>query len=512
MAAGSLARPSIAAAAKVLRFIPDSNLASIDPVLNIIPVTRNHGMMVWDMLYARDADFVPQPQMAAGHETTPDGLTWRITLRDRLMFHDGTPVRAADCIASIQRWAPRRPLGQRLQDLANEYRALDDKRFEIVLKKPFPRLTYALSEFCFIMPERIAKTPSTSRITEAIGSGPFRFVADEWVSGDRVVYTRFDGYNPRQEPPSFMAGGKVVNFDRVEWHIVNDPSTAALALQNGEVDWLQQPQADLLPVLRNDSRVRVLRNDKIGVMGMLALNHLYPPFDNPKIRQALLSAIDQKEFMEAAIGDDTSMSLTPVGYFTPGMPMANDTGLSALTSARDLAGAKRRIADAGYAGEPVLVMGAADNLATQSMAQLAADLFRQLGMNVDYVSMDMGTLVQRRAKQEPPGQGGWNAFVTTYEGLTMADPATNVGLRGNGRDAWFGWPTSPDLESLRERWLDTADMAEQQAIARDIQATAFRDVPFIPLGQIFNSTAIRQGLEGIIPSPFPIFWNVRFSG
>lgn len=510
MAAGTLARPAIAAA-KVLRFIPSSNLASIDPVLNIIPVTRNHGMMVWDMLYSRDANFVPRPQMAAGHETTPDGLTWRFTLRDGLLFHDGTPVRAVDCIASIQRWAPRRPLGQRLRDLANEYRALDDKRFEIALKRPFPRLTYALSEFCFIMPERIARTPSTARIAEAIGSGPFRFVADEWLSGDRAVYTRFDGYNPRQEPPSFMAGGKVVNFDRVEWHIVTDPSTAAVALQNAEVDWLQQPQADLLPMLRADRRVRVLRNDKVGVMGMLALNHLYPPFDNPKIRQALLSAIDQKEFMESAVGADPTLSLTPVGYFTPGMPMANDAGLSALTAPRHIQTAKRRIAEAGYAGERVLVMGAADNPATQSMAQLAADRFRQLGMNVDYVSMDMGTLVQRRARTDPPAQGGWNAFVTTYEGLTMADPATNVGLRGNGKGAWFGWPTSPDLESLRERWLDTANPAEQKSIARDIQTTAFRDVPFIPLGQIFNPTAARAELEGIIPSPFPIFWNVRLS-
>jgi peptide/nickel transport system substrate-binding protein len=510
LASTALARPALATSdARTLRFVPDSNLASIDPVWNIIPVTRNHGMMIWDMLYGRDANFIPQPQMAAGHETSPDGLTWRFALRDGLLFHDNTKVRAQDCIVSIQRWAPRRPLGQRLLALAIEMTTLDDRRFQIRLSKPFPRMTYALSEFCFIMPERIAQTPPTTRITEAIGSGPFRFLADEWVSGDKAVYVRFDRYQPRQELPSFTAGGKVVNVDRVEWHVIPDPATAAGALTSGEVDWVQQPQSDLLPMLRANPQIRVLNNDKVGVMGMLALNHLYPPFDNLKLRQAVFSAIDQKDFMAAAAGDDPSMSLTPTGFFTPNMPMANDAGMTALTAPRDLAHSKRLVADSGYDGEPVLLMGAADSPVIQAMAQVAADLFRQLGLNVNYVSMDMGTMVQRRASKEPPDKGGWNAFTTTFEGLTMADPATNVGLRGNGADAWYGWPTSPKLEALRETWLDTADLSTERSLARQIQETAFAEIPFIPLGQIFYPTAARAEIQGILPTPFPVFWNLR---
>ena len=512
--ASLLARPGLAMGpagsdTRVLRFVPDSNLASIDPVWNLIPVTRNHGMMVWDMLYGRDATFLPQPQMVSGHEISEDGLTWRFALRDGLRFHDGTPVRSVDCLASIRRWAPRRPLGQRLLMLATAMTAIDDQRFEIRLSKPFPRMTYALSEFCFIMPERIARTDPGTRITEAIGSGPFRFVADEWVSGDRAVYTRFEQYQPRPEPASFTAGGKVAHFDRIEWHIIPDPATAAAALQDNEVDWVQQPQSDLLPVLRGNKPVNVLANDKVGVMGMLALNHLQPPFDNPKLRAAVLSAIDQKDFMAAATGDDPAMSLTPEGVFTPGMPMANDAGMAALTAPRDIARSRKLVAESGYAGEHVLVMGAADSPVTQAMAQVAADLFRQLGLNVDYVSMDLGTLVQRRANRNPPGQGGWSAFTTTYEGLTMADPATNVALRGNGADAWFGWPTSPTLEALREKWLDTPDLPAQRAIAEQIQVTALNEVPFIPLGQIFYPTAARTDIQDILPSPFPIFWNVR---
>jgi len=508
--ASLLARPALALSdTKTLRFVPDSNLASIDPVWNLIPVTRNHAMLVWDMLFGRDANFIPQPQMVQSHEITPDNLLWRFTLRQNLLFHDNTPVRATDCLASIRRWAGRRPLGQRLLALATEMTATGDRSFEIRLRKPFPRMTYALSEFCFIMPERIARTDPNTRIAEAIGSGPYRFVASEWVSGDRAVYTRFEQYQPRPEPPSFTAGGKIANFDRIEWHIIPDPATAAAALQENEIDWLQQPQSDLLPLLKANNQVTVLNNDKVGVMGMLALNHLHPPFDNPKLRAAILSAIDQKDFMAAAAGDDPAMSLTPVGFFTPNMPMANDAGMAALTAPRDLARSRAKVAESGYNGEPALVMGAADSPVTQAMAQVAADLFRQLGLNVDYVSMDLGTLVQRRANQETPDKGGWSAFTTTYEGLTMADPATNVGLRGNGTGAWFGWPTSPMLESLREQWLDTPDLPTQQSIAAKIQATALQEVPFIPLGQIFYPTAIRTGIEGIIPSPFPIFWNAR---
>ena len=251
-AVGVLSRPALAqmgsqSNARTLHFVPESNLATPDPVWNVTPVTRNHGMMVWDMLYGLDANFEPQPQMAAGHELSDDRLTWRFTLRDGLFWHDGEPVRPADCIASIVRWSKRRPLGQRLLALAEEMKPLDDRRFEIRLKRPFAQLTRAFSEYCFMMPERIAKTDAFSRIDEYVGSGPYRFEAKEWVSGAQAVYTRFDKYQPRNEAPSFMAGGKQVHFDRVVWHVMPDPATAAAALQSGEVDWVQQPQFDLLP-------------------------------------------------------------------------------------------------------------------------------------------------------------------------------------------------------------------------------------------------------------------------
>lgn len=506
----TLSRPALAQGnARVLRFVPEGNLANPDPIWTTTTIARNHGAMIWDMLYGLDDRFEPQPQMVAGHELSDDRLTWRFTLRDGLMFHDAEKVRAIDCITSIQRWARRRPLGQTLLDRAEEMKALDDNRFEIRLKKPYSLMTRAFADSCFIMPERIAKTDSFQQISEYVGSGPFRFLRDEWVAGSKAIYARFDKYVPRQEKPSFLAGGKVAHFDRVEWIVMPDSATAAGALQNGEVDWLQRPDFDLLGMLRGMRNVKVAVNDKVGVLAMMALNHIQPPFDNPKLLRAILSAVNQEDFMAAAVGSEPELFHVPAGVFTPGMPMASDAGMEALTSPRDIAKARRMVQESGYKGEKVLLMSPSDYPVQAAHAQVAAALFKELGLNVEFASMDWGTLVQRRSSKEPPDKGGWTAFTTTYEGLTVADPSSNVPLRGNGAQGWFGWPTSPRLEALREEWLDAPDTAEQKRIAAEMQRVAFEEVPFIPLGQLYYPTAHRTELQDIVPASFPIFWNVR---
>jgi peptide/nickel transport system substrate-binding protein len=255
--AAALCAPRFAAgqtAARTLRFIPHANLSSMDPVWSTAVVVRNHGLMVYDTLFGLGADFRAKHQMLVGHEISADGLTWTMTLRPGLRFHDNEPVRARDCIASINRWSKRDVLGQRLGVLLNEMRALDDNRFEIRLKQPWAGLAWALGKpsasICAIMPERIAETDAFQQIRDFTGSGPFRFRQDLFRSGDIAVYDRFEGYQTRQEASDFMAGGKPVHFDRVEWRIMPDPSTASAALQNNETDWWEQPHADLLPLLR----------------------------------------------------------------------------------------------------------------------------------------------------------------------------------------------------------------------------------------------------------------------
>ncbi len=510
-AAASLAAPALAQGnARVLRFVPEGNLQSPDPVWTTTTVAANHAMMIYDQLYARDAKFMPQPQMVAGHELSDDKLTWTFTLRDGLVFHDGEKVRAIDCVASVNRWARRNPLGQKLVEVSHEMTALDDKRFQVRLKKPFPLILNAFATGPFMMPERVAKTDPFQQITEFVGCGPFRFLRDEWVTGVQAIYTKFDGYVSRQEPSSFVAGGKVAHLDRIEWKVMPDPATSAGALSNGEVDWWQNPPPDLIPMLRQARGVRAAINDSVGAVAMLRPNFLHPPFkDNPKLVQAIMAVTDQSDFMTAVAGDEKEMFHVPSGVFTPGQPMANDAGMEVFTGPRDMNRAKQLVKESGYANEPIVLMSPSDYPHLAAMAQVAADVMKRLGLNVQYTSMDWGTLVQRRTSKEPSDKGGWNAFVTTWAGLSVNDPANHSPIRGTGANGWFGWPTSPKLEALREQWFDAPDFAAQKAACEQIQRTVFEEGTFVVLGQYFSPTAFRNNVVDIVPSSIPIFWNVR---
>ncbi len=511
LGAAGLARPAIAQGnAKVLRFVPQADLANPDPIWTTATVAINNGYMVWDTLYGIDNSLTSRPQMCAGSEVSSDELTWTFTLRDGLLFHDNEPVRAIDCTTSITRWWVKDPFGQYLASLTNEVKPLDDKRFQIRLKQPFRQMLYALgAENCFMMPERMAKTPASEQVKEYIGSGPFRFLRDEWVSGARAAWAKNDKYVPRQEPPQYFSGGKVVHFDRVEWIVQKDPATAAAALQTGEVDWVELPLIDLLPMLRKSQGVQVATFDPLGWLGVLAFNHLYPPFDNPKLLQALLPAVDQKEYVESMVGEQLDLGRYPAGYFIIGSPMANTAGLSVLSGPRDIAKAKQLVKESGYKGEKIVLMSPTDQYALQQEAQVTRSLFQQLGLNVDFQSMDWATLVSRRAKQDPPDQGGWNSFCTLWGGLAVSNPGSSYPLRGNGRKGWFGWPTDPKLEALRGDWFNAPDLAAQKKFCEQIQLHAFETVPFIPLGQIFQPTAFRSDLSGFVRCANVLFWGVQ---
>jgi peptide/nickel transport system substrate-binding protein len=283
--------------ARVLRFVPQADAAILDPMITTGLVNRNHGFLIWDTLYGVDEKFQVQPQMVAGHTVENDGKLWTMTLRDGLKFHDGEPVRGRDVVASLKRWASRDAFGNSLFALVDELSAPDDKTVRWRLKSPFPMLPESLGKVgaivAFIMPERLAQTDSVTPVKELIGSGPFKFQADQHVPGARLVYTRFDGYVPRTDGmPSQLAGPKIANFDRVEWQVIPDPATAAAALQQGEIDWWDQPIVDLLPTLKANKTLNVELLDPIGNVGVLRFNHTQPPFDNPAIRRAVLSAIN----------------------------------------------------------------------------------------------------------------------------------------------------------------------------------------------------------------------------
>jgi peptide/nickel transport system substrate-binding protein len=511
VAGASLTRTAHAEAAKTIRFVPQADLSSIDPVWTTATVAFTHGMMVYDSLYGVDASLTPQPQMLAGHEISDDKLTWTFTLRDGLLFHDNVPVRGIDCVASINRWAKRKGFGQKLLSVTNEIKPLDDKRFQIRLKTPFPLIPFALGgpDICLIMPQRSAEVDAFTQISDATGSGPFRFLPNERVSGSFAAYAKFDKYQPRSEPPSYWSGSKAAYVDRVEWRVMPDPATAAAALQRGEVDWIENPLIDLLPMLAAQKDLKTMVIDPLVLPAVIALNHTQPPFDNPKLRQAILPAIDQADFMTAVVGDHPELITVPCGIFTPGSPMANDASMSVFTGKRDVALAKKLVAESGYKGEKVVLMSPSDQVVLVPMAQVTQSVFKEIGLNVDYQSMDWGTLVSRRALDKPSAEGGWNSFCTSWSGITLSNPGSHFPLRGNGKGGWFGWPDSPVLEGLRDQWFAAPDEAAQKKVCEQMQTVAFQEVPYIPIGSYRIPSAMSRALDGVVRAGSICFWGVK---
>jgi peptide/nickel transport system substrate-binding protein len=503
LGAAATALPAITgrAADTTLRYVPYSNLIVMDPVWSISIIGLEHAFMTCDMLYGLDESYTPQPQMAAGHELSDDKRRWRITLRDGLTFHDGEKVRAADCIASIARWARRDPFGQRMAVLLDEMHDLDDKSFEIRLKRPYPHLLYGLGgTTCFIRPEHLAQTDIGKAITDQTGSGPFRFLADEFVSGSHAAYARHTGYVPRQEKPSAWAGGKQAYFDRVEWKFIPDPATSAAALQTGEVDWVERPLLDLVAKLASTAGVSVQQVDPMGFFGIIWLNNAAPPFDNAKLRHALLPAINQQDFMAAVVGDLPHQSRTGMGMFTPGSPFASEAGMEILNGPRDQAVARKLIAESGYQGEKIVLM-VPEVPEYRAMGEVTGALLRQLGLNVDAQSMDWGTLSARARSTDPAVRAAWSCYCVGWAGLWPANPGSNIPLSGVR--------PNPAMEALRDAWFDAPGLPAQQGLAQQMQVLGLQDPPFIPLGQYFIPYAYRTGLTGFVRAPITAFWNVR---
>ncbi len=510
-AAVALARPAIGAPAITIVHVPQGNLVTLDPVFTTAQVTRNAAAMVFETLYGRDEKLDPKPQMVEGHQIEDNGLRWTMRLRDGLLFHDGTPVLARDCVASLLRWMKRDAIGQTIADRLDSLEAKDDKTLVWRLRKPFAALASGLAKTQntpSIMPERIAATDPFKQIPEVVGSGPFRYVPDEYVSGHRAVFAKFDKYVPRPEPASFAAGGYRVLVDRVEWQIIPDAATAANALLTGSVDWLDSPLPDLLPMLQAKSDVVVAPVDIYGTFGGLRPNCTQGPTANPGVRRAMLAAIDQVDVMTAVMGGDPALFRAPSGFFIPGAPSATDTDMDHITRRPGKDAIKAMLKQSGYAGERIVFMHPTDQVYYDAMSSVAVAAFREIGLNIDEQATDWGTVVERRSNREPLDKGGWSMFPYGAPAADYRDPVFATNLRGNGKAAWFGWPDDAKAEELRNRWMDSTDAAERHRLDVEIQANAFESVPFIPLGQYLPPAAYRKNLTGILKGAVPVFWNV----
>jgi peptide/nickel transport system substrate-binding protein len=515
-AAASVAAPALAqGAAKTLRVIPGAALTALDPIWTTAPQTKNHGYLVYDQIASVDGNYVPRPQMAEGWVVDDDARSWTFTLRPGLKFHDNEPVRAADCIQSIKRWQMRDGFGQALAAATDELNALDDRRFKFRLKKPFPLLAAALgksnSSQCFIMPERIAKTDPMQAIKDATGSGPFRFLPSEWNVGARAAYAKFEGYVPRDEPLSGIAGGRVAKVDRLEYTVMPDGATASAAMRAGEQDYWEQPLLDLVGQMRRDRNLVVETRDPTGTYMMLRFNQLQPPFNNPALRRAVAMAVDQADYMRAIAGTDPKAWGACYGFFACGTPLETEAGGDFMRTP-DLAKARAAVQASGYDGKKAVMIVATDNAAINAVSEVSADLLRKIGMEVEYVATDWGTMLQRRNSQEPIERGGWSVFHTVWNGADILNPAVNTMIRASGRRAWFGWPDDPEIEKLRGAYFDSAEPGGAQQVVEAISKRAFETLPYVPLGYYVQPHAWRRNITGVSPAPTTIYWGIGKDG
>jgi peptide/nickel transport system substrate-binding protein len=498
--------------AKTITAVMHSDLRVIDPGITTAYITRDHGYMVYDTLLAEDANFKIQPQMA-DWKISDDKLTYTFTLRDGLKWHDGAPVTAEDCVASLKRWGRNDGMGQKLMDFTASLEATDAKTITLKLKEPYGLVLESIGKpsslVPFMMPKRLAETPPGQQIKEQIGSGPFKFVQAEFQPGVKAVYEKNKDYVPRKEPPSWTSGGKVVKVDRVEWITMADAQTAMNALQSGDIDFMENPSFDVIAILTANPDLKVEVLNKLGFQTLGRMNFLYPPFDNVKVRRAAFLAMNQKDVLDAMVGNPEYYRICGA-VFVCGTPLATDVGSESLVKGNGMAEAKKLLAESGYDGTPVVLMAPGDVVTLKAQPIVAAQLLRDAGFKVDVQATDWQTVVTRRASQKPPKEGGWNIFFTNWVGADVVNPVANVSVGGRGKNGgWFGWPEDAKVEAMRDAFARSSSLDEQKKIAAEIQKENYDQVIYIPLGQFLIPSAWRKSLTGVLDGPAtPIFWNI----
>src|ERR1700675_2332947 len=500
------------AAGKTITAVMHSDLRVIDPLFTTAYITRDHGYMVYDTLLATDSNFKIQPQMA-DWKVSDDKLTYTFPLRDGLKWHDGAPVTAEDCVASLKRWGRNDNMGQKLMDFTASIEATDARTITLKLKEPYGLVLESIgkpsSYVPFMMPKRMAETPPGQQIKEQIGSGPFKFVQAEFQPGVKAVYEKNTNYVPRKEPASWTAGGKVVKVDRVEWITMADAQTAANALQSGDIDFMENPSWDILPVLAANKELKVEALDELGFQTLGRMNFLFPPFDNVKVRRAALLAMNQKDVLDALVGNPEYYKICGA-FFICDTPLATEEGSETLVKGNGMAAAKKALAESGYDGTPIVIMAPGDVVTLKAQPIVAAQLMKEAGFKIDLQATDWGTVVSRRTSQKPIKEGGWNMFFTNWNGADLSNPIVNFAIGGKGKNGgWFGWADDPKIESLKNDFARATSPDEAKKIATEIQKEAYEQVIYVPLGQYLAPSVWRKSLTGVLDGPAtPIFWNI----
>ncbi|MBI1776299.1 MAG: ABC transporter substrate-binding protein [Proteobacteria bacterium] len=516
LAASLLAALSAPALAQTtIRVVPHADLKVLDPNQTTATITVMHGLSIFDMLFAMDEKLNVKPQMLETYKVSSDNLTYNFTLRPGLKFHDGTPVTTKDVIPSLERWMKRGAVGQKLKTFMASMEPVDDRTFTIKMKEAYGLVEFSLGIIAgidaFVFPEKEAKSDPFVAFTETNGSGPFKFNKAEWAPGSKVVYDKNKDYVPRSDAPDGLAGAKLVKVDRVEYKYLPDANTAVAALGANEVDLMDQPSIDLVPIVEKNADIELKVIAPIPAVGVVRPNHLYPPFNNVKARAALSAMMNQTDYLQAGFGDKKWWS-TCFSYFVCGAPYGSEAGSEPYRQP-DMAKAKQLLAESGYKGEKIVIIGAMDIASLNAMTMVTADKLRQIGANVDLQMSDWGGVVTRRGKKEPPDQGGWNIFHTTWGGVSMAHPLLNVAVNEQcGGNNWFGWPCDEEADKLLDRFIRAPEAAQQKQIAEAYQKRLWEVQPLALTGQYSQPTFYRKSLDGVLKAIVLVFWNISKKG
>jgi peptide/nickel transport system substrate-binding protein len=503
--AASAALPRVArAAGKSVTAVLESEVVIVDPHVTTAAITRTFGYHIFDTLFSMDAKGAIHPQMVDSFHTSADQLAWDFTLRPGLAFHDGTPVTAADCVASLRRWAPLDSLGRMLLGAMDTMAAKDAGSFSIALKRPFPLMLDVLGKpnaaVPFIMPERIIPAGRGERIKEIVGSGPFVFDAARWRTGDTMVLTRNGHYVPRAEPADFVAGGKKVLIDELVLKTIHDDSTSASALIAGEIDYMQYLPFDWLGKLEGNNELSIMSLSGVDMFqGNFRLNHASGPFADPDVRRVMWQLVDQDEIMQAIGIPDRYRVKTCPSFWMCDTPLQSSAGAEGARFSVD--GARQALARTSYRGEPVIMMQVAGSI-SQTAGDVLADHMKNAGFNVQPEMMDWGTVLARRAKRE-----GWSLFPVYSNGIDMDSPLTHFYVANNCSD-YPGWSCDAGMTKLLEDFANAPDMAARRKIGDEIQVAAYKLTPSVMWGQFARPAGYRKRLNNMIVSAFPMFWQV----
>jgi peptide/nickel transport system substrate-binding protein len=483
---------------KTLRIVPHADLKVLDPLVSSAYITRNFAHMVYDTLFGLDSKGRPQPQMVDTWSQSADGLVWTFTLRPDLRFSDGSEVTSADAVASLRRWMARDGLGLEMTRVASaEWTASDSRTFVLHLKTPFGAVLDGLSKASvfppFVMPQRLASIAPAAGNREVVGSGPYIMKRDEWVPGNKVVFVRNPYYVGRKEPADGFAGNRRGAIDRVEWIYIPDAFSAVAALKAGEVDMIESVQNDQVTGLMSEPGVQLASAGES--QGLIVMNHLHPPFNDPRARQALLQAVDQRQFLAAAGVPLDRRVARCMSYFNCGGPNETTAG-AAQWGEPSLQKARKLLAASGYRGERVVVLAPSDLPEVNAIAQITAQTLRSIGMQVDLQTSDWGSLVARRSRKEAPAAGGWNINVTFVGAFDISSPINNVVLSASCGSNYAGWPCDPQLDALRLAWLRATQPAARKRALEAFHARAMETVPYVNVGQFSRVAALRAGIKG----------------